>query len=134
MFLQITSSEDCDCRTHSQEVPLGGERSCSGTRDGGNSTDWWSPVCRVDSERVLHYRANAVPFVLVGADDTVVKILDPLQAGGVHTETTYEKFHQANYGLGDILGQYLSGEKLKGQLETEEMLRVRQNPTKSSCL
>ncbi|XP_026230887.1 mitochondrial ubiquitin ligase activator of nfkb 1-A isoform X2 [Anabas testudineus] len=77
-----------------------------------------------DSERVMHQRVNAVPFVLVGSDETTVKVLCPLQASGVHMETTYEKFHQVNYGLGDIVGQYLSGEKLKGQLETEEMLKV----------
>ncbi|XP_044075119.1 mitochondrial ubiquitin ligase activator of nfkb 1-A isoform X3 [Siniperca chuatsi] len=77
-----------------------------------------------DSERVLHQRVNAVPFVLMGSDENTVKVLCPLQASGVHMEITHEKFHQVNYGLGDIVGQYLSGEKLKGQLETEEMLKV----------
>lgn len=67
---------------------------------------------------------NAVPFVLVGSDEITVKVLYPLQASGEHMEVTHEKFHQVNYGLGDIVGQYLSGEKLKGQLETEEMLKV----------
>lgn len=80
--------------------------------------------CRTDSERVLHHRVNAVPFVLVGSNETAVRVLCPLQASGLHMETTHEKFHQVNYGLGDIIGQYLSGEKLKGQLETEEMLKV----------
>lgn len=79
---------------------------------------------RTDSERVLHERVNAVPFVLVGSDETPVKVLCPLQASGMHMEITHEKFHQVNYGLGDIVGQYLSGEKLKGQLETEKMLKV----------
>lgn len=86
----------------------------------------WNSLSRTwtDSERVLHQRVNAVPFVLVGSNETAVKVLCPLQASGLHMETTYEKFHQVNYGLGDIVGQYLSGEKLKGQLETEEMLKV----------
>ncbi|KAM9789832.1 mitochondrial ubiquitin ligase activator of nfkb 1-A [Neosynchiropus ocellatus] len=78
----------------------------------------------MDSERVLFLRENAVPFVLMGVDETSIKVIHPLQASGVHMEITYERFHQSNYGLGDILGQYLSGEKLKGQLETEEMLKV----------
>ncbi|CAB1443046.1 unnamed protein product [Pleuronectes platessa] len=84
----------------------------------GLSSTW------TDSELVLHQRVNAVPFVLVGSDETTVKVLCPLQASGVHMEITHEKFHQLNYGLGDIVGQYLSGEKIKGQLETEEMLKV----------
>ncbi|XP_020489650.1 mitochondrial ubiquitin ligase activator of nfkb 1-A [Labrus bergylta] len=86
----------------------------------------WNSLSRTwsDSERVLHQRVNAVPFLLVGSDDTTVKVLSPLQALGDHMEITHEKFHQVNYGLGDIVGQYLSGEKLKGQLETEEMLKV----------
>ncbi|KAK9539124.1 hypothetical protein VZT92_004254 [Zoarces viviparus] len=45
-------------------------------------------------------------------------------ASGLYMETTHETFHQVNYGLGDIIGQYLSGEKVKWQLETEEMLKV----------
>ncbi|KAL3055080.1 hypothetical protein OYC64_017897 [Pagothenia borchgrevinki] len=86
----------------------------------------WNSLSRTwtDSERVLHQRMTAVPFVLVGSDDTAVRVLCPLQASGVHMETTHEKFHQVNYGFSDIIGQYLSGEKLKGQLETEEMLKV----------
>ncbi|CAG07697.1 unnamed protein product [Tetraodon nigroviridis] len=39
-------------------------------------------------------------------------------------EMIHEKFHQVSSGLVDIVGQYLSGEKPKGQLETEEMLKV----------
>ncbi|GLD58571.1 mitochondrial ubiquitin ligase activator of nfkb 1-A-like isoform X2 [Lates japonicus] len=77
-----------------------------------------------DSELVLHQRVNIVPFVLVGSDETAIKVLSPLQAAGLNMEITHEKFHQVNYGLGDIIGQYLSGEKLKGQLEIEEMLKV----------
>lgn len=86
----------------------------------------WNSLSRTwtDSERVLLQRANAVPFVLLGPDETSVRVLCPLEASGEHMEITHEKFHQVNYGLGDIVGQYLSGEKLKGQLETEEMLKV----------
>lgn len=78
----------------------------------------------MDSERVVHERVNAVPFVLMGSDETTVRVLCPLQASGSHMEMTHEKFHQVNYGFTDIVGQYLSGEKLKGQLETEGMLKV----------
>ncbi|XP_010129195.1 PREDICTED: mitochondrial ubiquitin ligase activator of nfkb 1-A-like, partial [Buceros rhinoceros silvestris] len=39
-------------------------------------------------------------------------------------ETVYERFQQPAHGFRDLLGQYLSGEKPKGILETEEMLRV----------
>lgn len=82
------------------------------------------PCCRIDREQVILQKMNSVPFVLVGSDETAVKVLCPLQASGVHMEITHEKFHQVNYSLGDIVGQYFSGEKLKGQLETEEMLKV----------
>ncbi len=57
-------------------------------------------------------------------EHTTVKVLCPMQASGEHMEITHEKFHQVSYGLVDIMGQYLSGEKLKGHLETEEMLKV----------
>ncbi|XP_074544774.1 mitochondrial ubiquitin ligase activator of nfkb 1-A [Halichoeres trimaculatus] len=86
----------------------------------------WNSISRTwtDSEKLLHERMNSVPFMLVGSDQTTIKVLCPLQASGDHMETTYEKFHQVKYGLGDIVGQYLSGQKIKGQLETEEMLKV----------
>lgn len=82
-------------------------------------------LCRTDSERVLHQRVNAVPFSLVGSDQANVRVLCPLEASGLEMEVIHEKFHQATYGFTDIIGQYLSGEKPKGQLETEEMLKVR---------
>ncbi|XP_069013315.1 mitochondrial ubiquitin ligase activator of nfkb 1-A isoform X1 [Embiotoca jacksoni] len=86
----------------------------------------WNGLSRswMDDERILHSRGKAVPFLLVGSDDTAVKVLSPLQASGVCTEVTHEKFHQVYNSLGDLVGQYLSGEKLKGQLEIEEMLKV----------
>ncbi|XP_068605224.1 mitochondrial ubiquitin ligase activator of nfkb 1-A [Brachionichthys hirsutus] len=78
----------------------------------------------LDSEKVLYERVNSVPFALVGPDETAVRVLSPQQASGKHMEMTHEKFHQVNHGFSDIIGQYLSGVKLKGQLETEEMLKV----------
>ncbi|KAM7400745.1 hypothetical protein PAMA_005098 [Pampus argenteus] len=86
----------------------------------------WNGISRTwtDSERLLHQRVNSVPFVLVGADETPIRVMCPLQASGVQMELTHEKFYQVNYGLGDIVGQFFSGEKVKGQLETEEMLKV----------
>lgn len=83
-----------------------------------------SPSCRMDREHVLHERVNSVPFALVGGDGAQVQVLRPLEASGPEMETVHEKFHQASYGFTDLLSQYLSGEKSKGQLETEEMLRV----------
>ncbi|KAM6948181.1 mitochondrial ubiquitin ligase activator of nfkb 1-A [Aplochiton taeniatus] len=86
----------------------------------------WNNFARTwnDSERVLHQRVNAVPFNLVGPDQATVRVLCPLEATGLQMEIIHEKFHQATYGFTDIIGQYLSGEKPKGQLETEEMLKV----------
>lgn len=81
--------------------------------------------CRTDSERVLYQTVSTVPFTLVGSDEAKVRVLGPLEASGLQMEITHEKFHQATYGFTDMLGQYLSGEKPKGQLETEEMLKVR---------
>lgn len=62
--------------------------------------------------------------MLVGTDETTVRVLCPLQASGLLMETTYEKFHQVSYGFTDTVLQYISGQKTKGQLETEEMLKV----------
>ncbi|KAL0966474.1 hypothetical protein UPYG_G00295710 [Umbra pygmaea] len=86
----------------------------------------WNSLARTwtDSERVLHQRVNAVPFSLVGADQATVRVLCPLEASGLEMEVIHEKFHQAVFGFTDIIGQYLSGEKPKGHLETEEMLKV----------
>ncbi|KAM9719566.1 mitochondrial ubiquitin ligase activator of nfkb 1-A [Menidia menidia] len=86
----------------------------------------WSGLSRtwLDTERVLHERVNMVPFVLAGSDETTVKVVSPLYAAGNHTEITNEKFHQATFGFGELVGQYLSGEKPKGLLELEEMLKV----------
>lgn len=80
--------------------------------------------CRMDRERVLHEHVSSVPFALVGGDEARVHVLRPLEASGPEMETVHEKFHQADYGFSDLLSQYMSGEKSKGQLETEEMLKV----------
>ncbi|XP_008279436.1 mitochondrial ubiquitin ligase activator of nfkb 1-A [Stegastes partitus] len=86
----------------------------------------WNSFLRrwTDDERVLHERVNATPFLLVGSDETEVKVLRPLQASGMHMEVIHEKFHQVNYGFTDLVGQFLSGQKPKGQLEIEEILKV----------
>lgn len=78
----------------------------------------------MDTEQILHQRVNMVPFVLSGLDNTTVKVQSPLQASGVYTEITNEKFHPASYSFGQLVVQYLSGEKPKGHLEIEEMLKV----------
>lgn len=72
----------------------------------------------------MHENIEAVPFLLVGLDNTEIKVLSPLQAAGLDMEVTYEKFHQVSHSLGDLMGQYFTGEKPKGQLEIEEMLKV----------
>nr|XP_023674286.1 mitochondrial ubiquitin ligase activator of NFKB 1 isoform X2 [Paramormyrops kingsleyae] len=86
----------------------------------------WNSLARTwtDSERILHQRVNTVPFNLVGSDEAAVRVLCPLEASGLDMEIVHEKFHQASYGFTDIIGQYLSGEKPKGQLEMEEMVKV----------
>lgn len=86
----------------------------------------WNSLARAwtDSERIMHERINSVPFNLVGADRAAVRVLCPLEASGLDAEIIHEKFHQASYGFTDIISQYLSGEKPKGQLETEEMVKV----------
>lgn len=78
----------------------------------------------MDLEHVLLERVSSVPFALMGVDGALVRVLHPLEASGPELETVHEKFHQAKYGFTDLLMQYLSGQKSKGQLEIEEMLRV----------
>lgn len=88
----------------------------------------WNSLARAwtDSERVIHEHVHAVPFNLAGPGEAApaVRVLCPLEASSLTMELIHEKFHQATYSFTDIIGQYLSGEKPKGQLETEEMLKV----------
>lgn len=86
----------------------------------------WSNFTRtwLDSERIIHQRVNTVPFVLVGSDQAAVKVQSPLQADGLCTEITTEKFHQATHTFGELVDLFFSGEKSKGHLEVEEMLKV----------
>lgn len=78
----------------------------------------------IDSTRVVHQRETAVPFVLVGPDETTVKVLKPLNASGAYMQMTYYRFHQGINTFSDFVGELLCGEKIDGQLETEEMLKV----------
>ncbi|KAL4635960.1 mitochondrial ubiquitin ligase activator of nfkb 1-A-like [Arapaima gigas] len=86
----------------------------------------WNGLARTwtDSERFLHQRVNEVPFNLVGSDKAEVRVLCPMEASGLNLEVVHEKFHPASYSFTDIISQYLSGKKPKGQLETEEMVKV----------
>uniref|UniRef100_A0A3Q0R7R3 RING-type E3 ubiquitin transferase n=1 Tax=Amphilophus citrinellus TaxID=61819 RepID=A0A3Q0R7R3_AMPCI len=86
----------------------------------------WNGISRswIDDERIVHKNIDAVPFLLVGLDKTEVRVKSPLQASGLNMEITHERFHQASHSLFDIMVQYLSGEKPRGQLEIEKMLRV----------
>lgn len=84
-------------------------------------------TCRSESERVLSEQIYTVPFVLASPGPeavTQVSVDSPLQAVCLPLEMVYERFQQPTHGLRDLLGQYLIGEKPKGILETEEMLRV----------
>ncbi|KAL2301263.1 hypothetical protein Nmel_011830 [Mimus melanotis] len=68
-----------------------------------------------------------VPFLLASPDPesvTRVSVDSPLQAICLPLEMVYERFQQPTHSLRDLLSQYLIGEKPKGILETEEMLRV----------
>ncbi|XP_019209355.2 mitochondrial ubiquitin ligase activator of nfkb 1-A-like, partial [Oreochromis niloticus] len=64
-----------------------------------------------------------------GLDNTEIRVLSPLPAAGLDKEVTYEKFHQVSHSLGDLVGQYFTGEKPKGQLEIEGILKVGTNIT-----
>lgn len=88
----------------------------------------WNNLARSwsDSERIIHERVNVVPFDLISPEGgkCAVRVINPLEASGPQFETIYERFHQATQGFTDIIGHYLSGEKPKGFLETEEIVRV----------
>ncbi|XP_010154665.1 PREDICTED: mitochondrial ubiquitin ligase activator of nfkb 1-A-like, partial [Eurypyga helias] len=89
----------------------------------------WNSLIRnwSESERVLSEQVYTVPFLLASPDTeavTRVSVESPLRAVCLPLETVYERFQQPAHGFRDLLGQYLSGEKPKGILETEEILRV----------
>ncbi|XP_048360859.1 mitochondrial ubiquitin ligase activator of nfkb 1-A-like [Sphaerodactylus townsendi] len=89
----------------------------------------WNSLARswVDSERVVLEQVHSVPFVLTspgGKAGAKVSVESPLRAVELPLETVYERFQQTAHGFKDLLSHYLSGEKPKGFLETEEMLLV----------
>ncbi|XP_057283151.1 mitochondrial ubiquitin ligase activator of nfkb 1-A-like [Pezoporus wallicus] len=89
----------------------------------------WNSLARSwsESERVLSEQVYTVPFLLASPDTeavTQVSVESPLRAVCLPLEVVYERFQQPAHGFRDLLGQYLSGEKPKGILETEELLRV----------
>ncbi|KAJ1087456.1 hypothetical protein NDU88_000627, partial [Pleurodeles waltl] len=89
----------------------------------------WNSLARhwTESERVIHESVNMVPFVITPADGkpgAPVRVQDPLEASGLKLDTIYEHFKVSSQGFTDLIGSYLSGEKPKGFLETEEMLQV----------
>ncbi|XP_041038702.1 mitochondrial ubiquitin ligase activator of nfkb 1-A isoform X1 [Carcharodon carcharias] len=88
----------------------------------------WNNLARSwnDSERIIHQKENVVPFDLISPEGgkSAIRVINPLEASGLQFETVYERFHQAAQGFTDIIGHYLSGEKPKGFLETEEIVRV----------
>ncbi|XP_015727312.1 mitochondrial ubiquitin ligase activator of nfkb 1-A-like isoform X1 [Coturnix japonica] len=89
----------------------------------------WNSLARswTESERVLSEQVYTVPFLLASPDADVVtqvSVESPLRAVCLPLEMVYERFEQPAHGFRDLLGHYLSGEKPKGILETEEMLRV----------
>uniref|UniRef100_A0AAZ1X9Z6 RING-type E3 ubiquitin transferase n=1 Tax=Oreochromis aureus TaxID=47969 RepID=A0AAZ1X9Z6_OREAU len=86
----------------------------------------WNGLLRTwtDNKRLLHEKLEAVPFLLEGLDNTEIRVLSPLPAAGLDKEVTYEKFHQVSHSLGDLVGQYFTGEKPKDQLEIEGILKI----------
>ncbi|XP_061490506.1 mitochondrial ubiquitin ligase activator of nfkb 1-A-like isoform X2 [Rhineura floridana] len=89
----------------------------------------WNSLARswTDSERVVLEQVHTVPFVLASPSGEVVgqvSVESPLHAIELPLETVYERFQQTSHGFKDLLSHYLSGEKPKGFLETEEMLLV----------
>ncbi|XP_044290438.1 mitochondrial ubiquitin ligase activator of nfkb 1-A-like isoform X2 [Varanus komodoensis] len=89
----------------------------------------WNSLARswTDSERVVLEQVHTVPFVLVspgGKAAVQVSVESPLQAVELPLEMVYERFQQTSHGFKDLVSHYLSGEKPKGFLETEEMLLV----------
>nr|XP_060623371.1 mitochondrial ubiquitin ligase activator of nfkb 1-A-like [Anolis sagrei ordinatus] len=90
----------------------------------------WNSLARswTDSERVVLEQVHTVPFVLASPGGKEfggqVSVESPLDAVSLPLETVYERFQQTSPGFTDLLGHYLSGEKPKGFLETEEMLLV----------
>lgn len=82
---------------------------------------------RSESERVLSEQVHTVPFTLAPPGPGAVprvSVESPLSAVRLPLETVYERFQQPAHGFKDLIGHYLSGEKPKGFLETEEMLQV----------
>ncbi|XP_053160378.1 mitochondrial ubiquitin ligase activator of nfkb 1-A-like isoform X2 [Hemicordylus capensis] len=90
----------------------------------------WNSLARswTDSERVVLEQVHTVPFVLTPPSGSPaggqVSVESPLSALELPLETVYERFQQTSHGFKDLVGHYLSGEKPKGFLETEEMLLV----------
>uniref|UniRef100_A0A8C8RHT4 RING-type E3 ubiquitin transferase n=1 Tax=Pelusios castaneus TaxID=367368 RepID=A0A8C8RHT4_9SAUR len=89
----------------------------------------WNSLARSwnESERVVSEQVYTVPFVLASPTAeavTRVSVESPLRAVQLPLETVYEHFQHPTHGFKDLIGHYLSGEKPKGLLETEEMLRV----------
>ncbi|XP_026854569.2 mitochondrial ubiquitin ligase activator of NFKB 1 [Electrophorus electricus] len=80
-----------------------------------------------DCEKVIHQRTNTVPFDLAPHDDNIsatVRVVRPLDAAELDLETTYENFHPSTNSLGNVISHFISGERLRGVQETEEMLRL----------
>ncbi|XP_062987921.1 mitochondrial ubiquitin ligase activator of nfkb 1-A-like [Elgaria multicarinata webbii] len=89
----------------------------------------WNSLARswTDSERVVLEQVHSVPFVLANPSGKAagqVSVESPFQASELPLEMVYERFQQTSHGFKDLLSHYLSGEKPKGFLETEEMLLV----------
>ncbi|XP_028330859.1 mitochondrial ubiquitin ligase activator of nfkb 1-A-like [Gouania willdenowi] len=86
----------------------------------------WNSTSRSWDKRdqVIHDKSSMVPFVLVGSDETTVRVQNPFHASGDYMETVYQKFHQNFSTFGETLGQYFSGVKPEGKLEIEKMLKV----------
>ncbi|KAK7901782.1 hypothetical protein WMY93_018551 [Mugilogobius chulae] len=80
-----------------------------------------------DTEKLVHQRINSVPFAIGSLDESVsssVRVIRPLEASELELDTTYQIFHPTVESLTNAISHFISGERPKGILETEEMLKV----------
>ncbi|XP_028330037.1 mediator of RNA polymerase II transcription subunit 11 isoform X1 [Gouania willdenowi] len=84
---------------------------------------WRSWSCPWDkSDQVIQEEASMVPFVLVGSDETTVRVENPFHASGDYMEIIKKKFYDRVWAFPSAY--HISGVKPFGYMETEKMLKV----------
>uniref|UniRef100_A0A8C5G6U5 RING-type E3 ubiquitin transferase n=1 Tax=Gouania willdenowi TaxID=441366 RepID=A0A8C5G6U5_GOUWI len=74
------------------------------------------------SDQVIQEEASMVPFVLVGSDETTVRVENPFHASGDYMEIIKKKFYDRVWAFPS--SYHISGVKPFGYMETEKMLKV----------